>query len=44
MKYIILEKAKIYFQKMADMGDKESQFIVEPWEMILIQQGYKEPE
>ncbi|KAA1193804.1 tetratricopeptide repeat protein [Photorhabdus heterorhabditis] len=39
-----LEKAKIYFRKMADMGDKESKSILEHWEIMLIQQGYKEPE
>ncbi|KGM27720.1 hypothetical protein KS18_12585 [Photorhabdus luminescens] len=39
-----LEKAKIYFKKMADMGDEESRYILEHWDIILIQQGYKEPE
>ncbi|EQC00087.1 sel1 repeat family protein [Photorhabdus temperata] len=39
-----LEKSKIYFQKMADMGDNESKYILEHWDIILIQQGYKEPE
>ncbi|MCC8460376.1 tetratricopeptide repeat protein [Photorhabdus aegyptia] len=39
-----LEKAKMYFQKIADMGDEESRYILEHWEIILIQQGYKEPE
>ncbi|NHB93126.1 tetratricopeptide repeat protein [Photorhabdus cinerea] len=39
-----LEKARIYFQKMADMGDKESKYTLEHWDIMLIQQGYKEPE
>ncbi|WP_391529685.1 tetratricopeptide repeat protein [Photorhabdus akhurstii] len=39
-----LEKAKIYFQKIADMGDKEAKFSLEHWDMMLMQQGYKEPE
>lgn len=39
-----LEKAKIYFQKIADMGDKEAKFSLEHWDIILIQLGYKEPE
>ncbi|WP_217469971.1 tetratricopeptide repeat protein [Photorhabdus akhurstii] len=39
-----LEKAKMYFQKIADMGDEESRYILEHWEIILIQQGYKEPD
>ncbi|MEK9494977.1 tetratricopeptide repeat protein, partial [Photorhabdus sp. P32] len=39
-----LEKAKIYFQKMADMGDEESKSILEHWDIIMIQQGYKEPD
>ncbi|TDB52212.1 tetratricopeptide repeat protein [Photorhabdus luminescens] len=39
-----LEKAKIYFQKIADMGDKEAKFSLEHWDIIMIQLGYKEPE
>ncbi|MCA6221145.1 tetratricopeptide repeat protein [Photorhabdus antumapuensis] len=39
-----LEKAKIYFQKIADMGDKEAKFSLEHWDIMLIQLGYKEPE
>ncbi|WP_391529684.1 tetratricopeptide repeat protein [Photorhabdus akhurstii] len=39
-----LKKAKMYFQKIADMGDEESRYILEHWEIILIQQGYKEPD
>ncbi|MEK9497428.1 tetratricopeptide repeat protein [Photorhabdus sp. P32] len=39
-----LKKAKIYFQKMADMGDKEAKFSLDHWDIIMIQLGYKEPE